>query len=180
MKKLVLTVGMTAMMAAPAFAAEEGFYLGAQAGKTRYLYTDTPNTVGSSGAYAGYMFTKGFGIEVGFRNFDRTASNLGTMGYAKSDATYLAGNFVLPFTENLSWFSRIGIASVKTTGWRNWGAPASGTNTFATMGGGLQYNFTNNVGMRVGVELYKSEATGGGVTSSAPILDGNIGIVGMF
>jgi len=180
MKKLVLTVIMTAMMAAPAWAAEEGFYIGAQAGKTRYLYSDSPNTVGSTGLFAGYMFTKNLGMEAGYRNFDRTPSNLGMGGYAKSDASYLAGNFILPFTDNLSWYSRIGIASVKTTGQRTWTVPLSGNKTFATIGGGLQYNFTKNVGMRAGVEIFRSEVTGGGTTTGSAIIDGDIGIVGMF
>jgi len=180
--KTILITSILTVFSASALALDGGFFAGVQGGTGKFKYTDTPGSTNTVGIMAGYMFNPRLGLEIGYKSLGSTTSNLVQNADLKADATYLNVLLPLPLSESFSVSIHAGIASVKTTGHRL--APAlatvSGTKTGFTGGFGAQYNFTKNIGVRVGYDGYRSEVSSGGVVTGTAVSDLSMGAVWTF
>lgn len=156
MKKIATALLLSAAVATPAFAADEGFYAGVTLGSAR---TNTPANVGTTtkntstpyGVVGGYQFTKNWAAEVGFSGAGKFTTATGS---AKADALSIAAVGTLPMSDTFSLYGKLGFARVasKTSGTVAGGALANVNRTSATYGVGVQYNATQNVGIRFGYD----------------------------
>lgn len=172
MKKLATAFLLSAAVAAPAVAADNGFYAGLTLGRSNTgniavntVMTKSTDTV--LGVLAGYQFTKNWGVEAQYTsggNFTAvtTAPVINVNG--KSDALSLAAVGTLPVSDALSLYAKLGIASTKT---RLSTVPLSNatgaTRSTATVGLGLQYNASPNLGVRFGWDRYGDAINAGGL-----------------
>lgn len=156
MKKITAALLLTtAVAAAPAaFAADNGFYAGLSLGSAT---TNAPAAVGATtkktdtpyGIVGGYQFNKNFAAEVAYTGAGRFRTATTT---AKADALSIAAVGTLPLSDTFGLYGKLGFANVssKTTG-----AGLGNVNrTSATYGVGLQYNATQNIGIRFGYDRY--------------------------
>ena len=150
MKKIIAAVLLSTAFAAPAFAADSPFYVGAMAGDAFI------------GIFGGYQIDKMFSVEAhystvltpdyssGGGSVKTTNSNIGVEGVALFPLN-------IQKVPQLSVFAKAGLerSSTKVT-YTNTGSPASNyTNTTTdlklTLGGGAQYDFNSNLSVRAGV-----------------------------
>ena len=118
--------------------------------------------------FAGYKFNRNFALEGGYFDlgkfgFAATTAPAGTLnGDIKLRGLNLDAVGILPFTEKFSAFGRVGANYAQTrdsfsgTGAVNVIRPNPSTReTNYKFGAGLQYDFTQSVGMRAEVERYR-------------------------
>jgi len=176
---LVLLILALAGQACYAQAKESGWYLGVGVGGSRTSYSNvdftlTPPVAGTTesqntnrtGAkfFAGYDFTKNWGIEGGF-------ASLGTPEYKyggtvngqdrfKATSWNLAGKGTLPLGDKFNIFGKLGVSSNRassstaTTGGlvQNVSATKTRTDTLAGVGG--TYHINSNISVRLEYESY--------------------------
>lgn len=147
MKKLVASLFLAGMVSAPAFAQTSPVYLGVQAGD------------GYIGGLVGYQINDMWSVEGHYNKLD-TYNN----GWSDVDASTLGVAAVakLPFkidaVPQLSFFASGGVerASVEVRMYdpgTNAYYKDTATDTEFTLGGGAQYQFTNNFHARVGLDV---------------------------
>lgn len=156
MKKIATALLLSAAVATPAFAADEGFYAGLTLGSAS---TNAPAAVGvvtkktdnPYGIVGGYQFNKNWAAEVAYSGAGKFTTATGS---AKADALSIAAVGTLPLSDTFSLYGKLGFASVasKTSGTVAGGALTKATRTAATYGVGVQYNATQNVGIRFGYD----------------------------
>jgi OOP family OmpA-OmpF porin len=166
-------------------AQDTGWYAGANVGRTKAKIDDARITSGMLGAgftspsidddnrnvgfkvFAGYEFNRYFSLEGGYFNlghFGYTATT--SAGTLNGDIRIQGLNFdpvlSLPFTHKFSGFVRAGVTYAQSKdAFNGTGAvlvldPDPKKETFNyQFGGGLQYDFTKSVGMRVEAERYR-------------------------
>ena len=186
MKKIAIAALLSAVVAAPAFAADNGFYIGADLGRSSTsaaagaVLTKSSDTV--FGVLAGYQFTKNWGAEAFYTGAGKwTAQD--TAGLAnvngKADTWGVVGTGTLPLSDAFSLYGKLGYASTKTTvscsviiGGAACGnaGPSNATRGAATYGLGAIYNVTPAVGIRFGWDRYGAAVTnsvnGGGAKNN--------------
>lgn len=174
MKKIALATLLSAIVAAPAFASDEGFYAGVTLGQSRtsnpyngnFAMSKSTDTV--AGILGGYQFTKNWGAEVFYTGAGKfSAVSGGITGSGKADTWGIVGTGTLPLSDAFSLYGKLGYASTKTTTSIPAGFALTGaTRAAATYGLGGTYNVNPSVGIRFGWDRYAG-ATQNGVTLGA-------------
>ncbi len=174
---------LTLIASSFAFADDSGWYGGISAGQSKAKIDDaritntlgiTPTSISEENRdtgyklFGGYQFNKNFAIEGGYFDlgefkFTATAPVPGTLsGNIKARGLNLDALGILPFTEKFSAFGRVGLNYAETrdsfsgTGLVHVSNPdPSRRETNYKAGLGLQYNFTESLGMRLEGERYR-------------------------
>ena len=161
MKKTFLFI-LLAAASSPAFCADHGIYTGTSVGHTSVGNPLANPLVKSSdnvfGGFAGYRFNQNFSVEGGYTGIGRYRS--ATQG-GKADALSLALVGFMPLGEHLQAFGKIGVADA--FGKSSTGGLANASRIGPMAGLGLQYDFSDRVGMRVGVDRYEAAVKAMGV-----------------
>ncbi|HQC29065.1 MAG TPA: outer membrane beta-barrel protein [Methylotenera sp.] len=145
---------ITSSMAA--FADDQGFYLGANAGIGK-PNINTPNGLDKSssavgGIVLGYKFNPYLGTELQYTGIGKVTDNV--RGTAKGDATSFTAIGTLPLNEDFSLYGKLGVAVTKTTVTSNLAPMNDATRTAPTYGAGAEYHLNKNLGMRLGWDYY--------------------------
>lgn len=155
MKKLIAILFLFTASATSAFAADQGWYIGLDAGQSNTntipLSTSTGTAVDIVG---GYQFTKYVGAEVTYMDLGSPTLALGQVGggvSAKIDGYTLRAVGTYPFNDMWSIFGKLGAAHTK------FGGNVGKTKNDVTYGVGGQYNFTPNWGVNVQYNVYSVE-----------------------
>lgn len=150
MKKIAIAALMSVFVAAPAFAADPAFYIGVNAGSAKIDEPGFESTT-AYGLLGGYSFNQNFAAEIAYTNFG-SKDYFGVLT-VKSDALSVSGVGSYPFNEMFSVFAKLGFASTKLDA--SGAVGGSESNTDFTWGIGGQFNVTNQIGIRLGYDLYK-------------------------
>lgn len=157
MKKIVAAVLLSAVVAAPAFAADSGFYAGVTLGNGKPNVTPVTGAALSKnsdfiyGGLAGYQYNKNLAVEVQFTGLGKATDVAGNT--TKADALSLTAVGLLPLSDSFEVLGKLGVASAKTASSAlatNLGASRTGL----TYGIGAQYNVTQNLGLRLVWDRY--------------------------
>lgn len=151
MKKLAFAVLLSAVVAAPAVAADTPFYIGVKAGTADKKVTGTSESSGAFGVFGGYAFNPNFAVELGYTDLGSVAS--GAIKFTTFDVSAV-GSY--PINEQFSLYGKLGMANTKEKGFG-----ASETRSAVTFGLGGQLNVNQSVGFRLGFDRH---SFGGGTT----------------
>ena len=158
MKKIAAALLLSSAVAAPAFAADEGFYAGLNLGRASVstpsgtVLTKKNDTV--YGVIAGYQFNQNWGVEAQYTGAGKFAT---TTFSGKADTLSVAAIGTMPVSDTVSLYGKLGFASTKSkvSGTGYTGASRSA----ATYGLGVQYNATPAVGIRFGWDRFGATIT---------------------
>lgn len=167
MKKIASALLLSTVVAAPAFAADNGFYAGVTVGRshTGNIAGNTTMTKSSdtvAGILAGYQYNKYLGVEAAYTGAGKFTATIpaGNIYSGKSDASSLVAVGTLPLNNNFSLYGKLGIASVKTTLSATPATADTGaTRSTSTVGFGAQYNATPAIGIRFGWDRFGAAVT---------------------
>ncbi|PHV12277.1 outer membrane beta-barrel protein [Chitinimonas sp. BJB300] len=118
MKKQLSLLVIAGVLAAPVLA--EGFYAGAEVGRTNMKGEgDTKAIKGNAtdvGVFAGYQFHPNVAVEAGYRDLGKVKSSPsdGVNVSAKSRALHASVLGIVPVTDELSLYGRVGVAKLNT------------------------------------------------------------------
>lgn len=141
-KKIVLSTALL-LAANVAFAANDGVYVGVDAGSTKI--DDVSGRHSSFGAFGGYQFSKELAVEAGYRRL-ASFTIFGADVDTKQTALSLVGSTSI--TKELDFFGRVGYNKLSVSASAR-GYTGSGSDSGALFGVGLGYHFTENVSARV-------------------------------
>ncbi len=149
-KKNIAALILCTAFATSAFAADQGFYVGANVGQSS---TDTfalsTKTGTSFSVLAGYQFMKYVAAEVQYNDFGSPTDVGGTS--VKINGYSAAAVGILPINDQWSLMAKLGYAGTKL------GSPVDKTKSDVTYGIGGQYNIDRNWGVRANYDMYKVE-----------------------
>ena len=154
MKKITIAVLLSVFVAAPAVAADTGFYAGVKLGSVNYGYSNvTNNSQAGFGLLGGYAINKYFALEAEYDSLGGFDSATGTI---KGSSFGVSGVGSYPFNEQFSLFGKLGVASssLKDTAKPGYVGNFTYNNTGLTVGFGGQYNVIKEIGIRVGIDIY--------------------------
>lgn len=148
MKKIAIVALLTSFIAAPAMAADTGFYAGVNVGSATI---DSPgfSSTTAIGALGGYNFNQNFAAELAYTDFG-SKSYVGVPN-VKSSAVSLSGVGSYPINEQFSVFAKLGVASTSMSAT---GSPTTSKSDL-TYGVGAQLNVNKQIGIRLGYDVYK-------------------------
>ena len=169
MKKIATALLLSTVVAAPAFAAGNGFYAGVTLGSARVgvpaaLGASTKNSDTIYGGLVGYQFTPNWAAEVQYTGVGKFATATGS---GKADALGVTLVGTAPLSDAVSVYGKLGFA--QSSGKSATGSDAVGnllTNanrTAATYGLGVDFNAARNVDIRLGWDRYGAAVNAGGV-----------------
>jgi OOP family OmpA-OmpF porin len=144
MNKIAIAALLSALVAAPAIAADT--YVGVNVGKNQMDYSGV-NSSTAIGVLGGYSFNQNVAAEVAY-------TNLGSADYYGTSITghvfSVAAVGSLPLNKDFSLLGKLGVASstVEVPGY-------SESKTDLTYGIGAQYNVSKTVGIRLGYDSFK-------------------------
>lgn len=151
MKKIAIALLLSTYAMAPAFAADTPFYAGINVGTGKIDLSGTSSTT-SFELLGGYTINQYFAAEAAYSDFGNHDYPGGNM---KSSAVSIKGVGAYPINEQFSVFAKLGIASttweVSPTGL----GTASESKTDLTYGIGGQFNINQQIGIRLGYDVYK-------------------------
>jgi OOP family OmpA-OmpF porin len=148
MKKTAIAVLLSTFVAAPAIAADEGFYVGADVGRSSTNYSDLSSKTGTAfSVLGGYQFMKYLAAEIQYNDFGSIKDTGGTSYKINGYSGAAVGIF--PFNDQWSLLGKLGYASTKL------GNPANTTKSGITYGIGGQYNINQAWGVRLNYDMYK-------------------------
>lgn len=150
--KLLSRALLAAVLGAAAVGAhaadKPGFYAGVGAGQSFVDESDYDDEDTAFSAFAGYQFSRYFGLEAGYADFGELESD-GSGRALEADSAYLTAVGTVPFTDKFSGYAKAGFqrwnldrALPGVTGSRD----DSGSDP--TYGLGLQYRFNDKVALR--------------------------------
>ncbi|MDN2670806.1 MULTISPECIES: outer membrane beta-barrel protein [unclassified Janthinobacterium] len=172
MKKQLFAAVVGAALAFPLFAQAEGYYVGANVGRSEMkLSIDEAGSSKKSDtgykAYAGYDFTQNFGAEAGYIDFGKRTFDIdGEKLDVKNHAFYVAATGTLPLNEQFSLFAKAGAAQNRTK-------PAddkSINKTSAIFGIGAAYHFDKKLSLVAEYENFGKVASEDGAKLKADLL----------
>lgn len=166
MKKIIIAALLTAVVAAPAVAAD--MYVGVKLGNVNYGYTNvTNNSQAGYGLLGGYTINENFSMEAEYNSLGGFTGGTDTV---KGSSIGVSGIGSYPFNPQFSLFGKLGIAStslkITTPGF----SALTVTNTGLAIGLGGQYNVSPEVGIRVGYDINKVGKEPTTTTSAAGML----------
>ncbi len=180
MKKIAAAL-LLAVIAVPAYAVDYGYYAGVNAGRSKVdstigntALTRTDDT--SYGLLLGYQFNPNFAMELQYTDLgDFEVSPVS----GKDNVWALALVGSVPVADAFSLYGKLGYANTRSS---LSAGPASGTNRSAvTYGLGAQYDFTPEIGMRLGWDQYNAAVNdGAGNSQNYKISNWNIGLIARF
>ncbi len=183
MKKIASAVLLSAAVAAPALAADEGFYIGAHVGQSSTDKLDLSTKTGTAfSILGGYQFMKYFAVEVEYNDFGSPtlglSNRVGAGTSPKIDGYAAKAVGIYPFNDQWSIYAKLGYATTKMGG-------AAGTSkSDITYGIGGQYNFTPNWGINLNYDLYSVEGpvplAAAGLNQKATTSVPSVGVVYKF
>ncbi len=152
--KLFVIAAATAITSGAAFAADPGFYVGADVGASKQS-VDSGNPTSENpaigGIYGGYNFDKNFGIEANYEYLGKTKVE------GQSDVeTQVAGvDFVgrYPATDKLDLYGKLGVAYVHRE-LNGTGIDDSKNGAAGKVGIGGEYKVAKNIGVRAEIDHY--------------------------
>lgn len=154
-KKNIAALILCTAFATSAFAADQGFYVGANVGQSSTdTFTLSTKTGTAFSVLAGYQFIKYVAAEIQYNDF---GSPTATGGSFKINGYSAAAVGILPFNDQWSLMAKLGYASTKM------GSPVDVTKSDVTYGIGGQFNIDRNWGVRANYDQYK---VGGGANTS--------------
>lgn len=149
MKKTVAAALLSAVVALPAYAADNSTYAGIKVGSNDVGFnalSDSSDT--AYGALLGYQYNRNFAVEGEYTDLRRFTTAAGVTG--KSDVWGLSMLGIAPLQNRFSVYGKLGIARSNTTT-----STATGEQrTAATYGLGGQYDATPMIGLRLSWERY--------------------------
>ncbi len=152
MKKNIAALLLFTAFAVPAFAADQGFYVGASVGQSS---TDTYNLSTKTGTafsiLGGYQFMKYVAAEIQYNDFGSPTVSGGPS--IKINGYSAAAVGILPLNDQWSLMAKLGFASTKL------GSPEDKTKSDVTYGIGGQFNIDKNWGVRANYDAYSVEST---------------------
>ncbi len=168
MKKIVAVVMLT-VVAAPAFAADEGFYAGVTLGSAKPNVAPSAQALSKTsnfiyGGLLGYQYNKNLATEIGYGGVGKATDVAGNT--VKGDALSLTAVGMLPLTDSFELLGKLGVSSTKTTSTglaTNLGASRTGL----AYGIGAQFNVSDNLGLRLGYDRYPVATMIAGVKANA-------------
>jgi len=150
MKKLVAALLLSTALSAPAFAADQGFYVGLDVGQsstdTLPLSTKTGTAVS---VLAGYQFMKYLAAEIQYNDFGSPTLTNGPSFKISGYSAAAVG--ILPINEQWAVLGKLGYASTKAD------SPISKTKSDFTYGVAGQYTLDKNWGFRLNYDQYTVE-----------------------
>ena len=153
--KKILAAALLSVAAAPAFAADTGFYVGVDVGRSStggiagVALSQSTDTVG--GVLAGYQVNKNFAVEAFFTGAGKFAGTGGGRAITgKADVWGADAVGLLPLSDAFSLYGKLGYASTKTSASSVPAGLADATRNAVTYGVGAQYNVTPAIGVRLG------------------------------
>jgi len=154
MKKFALALLLSTVIAAPAFAADTGMYLGAKFGSVQYGYDNVSNNSQAGyGMLIGFELNRVFALEAEYNKLGGFDSTTGTI---EGRSFGFSGVGSLPLSREFSLFGRMGITSSTLEDTAT--PPATGNftynNTGLNLGFGGQFNVGKDVGVRFGFDFY--------------------------
>jgi OmpA-OmpF porin, OOP family len=163
MKKYIAAVLMTAAVL-PAFAADNGYYVGANAGFTRTSSIGgiDPSKIngGLFSLLGGYQVNKYFAAEAQYAYLGKAEYKSGVFNASGNTVSTVTNSFslsamgMLPVLEDLSVYGKLGLA-FNDASISNFDAGYSGkTRVMPTAGLGAQYNIAPSIGLRMGWDRY--------------------------
>jgi len=158
MKKSVALAILAAAMATPAFAADNGLYIGANLGNAAISganfggLTKTSDT--SMSFLGGYQVNKNLAVEVQYIDFGKIYAQASHP--ITTTGTSLSVIGILPVGESFAVLGKFGMASTKLKVSCDTCTPPNyrSTRSAAVFGLGGQYNLNQSIGIRVGYEAY--------------------------
>lgn len=180
MKKIAIAALLSAVAAAPAFAADEGFYAGLTLGRssTSNPYNGATMTKSSDtvlGVLGGYQFTRNWGAEAFYTGAGKFSTVQGANSSSgKTDVWGIDAVGTLPVTDTFSMFGKLGYASAKTSASSTALTLAGATRGAATYGLGLQYNASSAVDVRLGWDRYGAATVGGNIAGVKDNFNSNV------
>lgn len=180
MKRSLTVALLSAAFAAPAFAAEEGFYAGVTLGQARASSYSSAATLTKStetvyGILAGYQFTRNFGGEVFFTGAGKFVGSAGAVtASGKADAFGISAVATLPLSDAFSLYGKLGYASTKTTASSSNGILAGASRDDVTYGLGATYHVNPSVGIRFGWDRYGAAVANGTAIGSKDKFDSDV------
>jgi OmpA-OmpF porin, OOP family len=147
MKKIASALLLSAAISAPAFAADQGAYLGAKLGPTTYGYTNVANNGQLGlGIFGGFQFNKNFAVELEYASLGGFDANARTYKGTSFGASAVG---TLPLDEKFALVGKAGLAST------NIGVGASSyAATGITLGVAGQYSVSSEFDLRAGFDMY--------------------------
>ncbi len=150
MKRLIAVPLLSIAFAAPAFAADQGFYLGANVGQSS---TDTyvlgTKTATAFSVLGGYQFMKYLAAELQYNDMGSPKFISGNSFKINGYSASVVG--ILPFNNQWSIFAKVGYANTKL------GSPIDNSKSDVTWGVGGQFNIDRSWGVRLNYDQYKVE-----------------------
>jgi len=166
----VLGVASAMLVAAPAFAQDQGFYAGLTLGQSKQK--DACDGIGGGAScddkdnawriLGGYQFNKNLAVELGYNDLGEVSASGAFSASIEAKAWEVTAVGSWPFTPQFSAYGKLGLYRGETDFSTN--NPAFGseseTNTDLTYGIGVRWDFTKNLGVRAEYQIYKD--LGGG------------------
>ena len=155
MKKTLILASLAALATAPAFAADPGFYAGANVGASQQNIdgaarkTENPTTWG---LYGGYNFDRHFGAELSYQNFGKP--QLEGQNQLKSYAVGADLVARYPLAKKFDLYGKGGLAVVDRKLESTNGGDISHSGTVAHVALGGEYQATRNIGLRAEVAVF--------------------------
>jgi len=144
MKIISIVLLLSAFIAAPAVAADTGFYAGVKLGSANKNVPGLSETNSAFGVFGGYSFNPNVAVELGYTDLGTAGS-----GIIKFTALEVSAVGTFPINQQFSLYGKLGMASTKEEAFG-----LSGTRSAATYGLGGQFNASSNIGIRLGWEHY--------------------------
>lgn len=155
MKKQLLVALLGTALVLPIAAQAEGAYVGVNVGSAETKVSGGGETGKDSdtGAklYAGYDFSKNFGVEAGYANLGKPKDSDGNASASiEPTSFYIAGTGSFPMNDQFSLFAKVGLSANRaklsaTVG--NISGSEKFNNTAAIIGVGAAYNFSKNIAL---------------------------------
>ncbi len=171
MKKIAaVVVLLSAVVATPTCAANEGFYAGVTLGNGKPNVTPVTGVALSKkaesiyGGLLGYQYNNNLAVETQFTGAGKATDVAGNS--VKADALSLTAVGLLPVTDSFALLGKLGVASAKTTS-SSLATNLGTSRTGLTYGLGAQYNVTSNLGLRLAWDRYAVATTAAGLKTNS-------------
>jgi OmpA-OmpF porin, OOP family len=186
----VLGLASAMTFAVPAFAQDQGWYVGLTLGQSKQ--DDVCDGISGAGVscddkdtawriLGGYQLSKHLAVELGYTDVGEVSASAGTASAtieAKIWEVVAVGSW--PFTPNFSAFGKLGLYRGETDFSTN--IPGFGneseSNTDMTYGIGVRFDFTKNLGVRAEYQIYKD--IGGGNIGEGDVDVMSLGVIWKF
>lgn len=183
MKKIAAALLLSTAVAAPAFAADNGFYAGVTLGRsiTSNPYAGAAMTKSTDtvlGVLGGYQFTKNWGAEAFYTGAGKFDGIVGATFSGKTDVYGINAVGTMPLSDVFSVYGKLGYARAKTSASS---VPAQLTGAkrgAATYGLGGVYNVNSAIGIRLGWDRYAAATANGNVLGGNDNFNVNVYSVG--